>query len=190
MDAWFWIHLYVVFRGLCAIFWETIEEVAGARPEKLLYIKMQMPTLTSLGKYVSKLRKYDIRSRQSPSLPRLIVEGTYYPPDFRVTPFFTIHGHTTADDMIHVKAIMDQYPNFARTKPKMSWFRMLAIKVHSENRKIIAEAHRLCLSKGIFFVVTVTNDPFVEPFAITIGLDAELEQEVVATMDCISVVSF
>lgn len=195
MDAWFWIHMYIVFRGLCQILCDMVAEVAGTTsPEKIFAVNMRMPTLTALFKYVNRLRTHDLRRRRHWSLPRLVVDGTYFPPEAHVRPVFTIHGKTTPEDKAALQRIMQAYPGFRTTTatPQCTWMRIVALKVHCAYHGVVAELHRLCKTHGAMLVLTITNDPFVEPCVTMIGLHDGIKDDVdsvlakIATLKSIS----
>jgi hypothetical protein len=194
MDAWFWIHMYVLFRGLCQILSETIGEAAGIPREKMYVVKMRMPTLTALFKYVNRLRVHDLRRRRHWSLPRLVVHGTYFPPEAHVRPVFTVHGETTPQDKAALQQIVDKYPGFATPlasgKTGCTWMRIVALKVHCGYHHVVAELNRLCRSQGALMVLTITNDPFVEPCVTTIGLHDGIKEDVVRVLSKISNIKF
>lgn len=169
--------MYVLFRGLWAIFWDMMVEVVGTSPETIVRIRLAMNNVTSLRNFLSRLRRYDLRFRRRTALPRLIVEGMYYPPDFQIAPFFKICGKTTSEDQRHLQEMMTKYPGFSLRKPKMSWMRVLELKIYCEHHRFVGEAHRICHEKRVFFVLTVTTDPFEKPCATMIGLEKIVRNE-------------
>lgn len=185
MDAWFWLHMYIVFRGLLAILIETIAEIAGSRPEEVCCVQMRMPTLASLFKYMNRLRAYDVGRRKHWSFPRLIVEGTYFPPEAHVRPFFKVEGQTTARDKKAMADIVSKYPGFQVVPssqpqlPTVTWMRVVALKVHHVYRRAVLDIRRVCLHHGAFLVLTITNDPTDAAVATTIGLhDAATKNDI------------
>lgn len=173
MDVWFWIHSYIVFRGLWEILWETVADIAGTSPERIVYVKMRLPTLTSVFKYVHRLRVHNFRRRKHWSFPRLVVEGTYFPPEAHVKPFFTVEGDPLPQDRARMVEILQKYPGFAvfQTRvPSVTWMRIVALKVHYAYHQVVMDAKRICFTKGAFLVLTITNDPLVQPCVTMIGL--------------------
>lgn len=181
MDAWFWIHMYVVFRGLCQIFLETIADVRGTKPEAMVSIKFRMPTLPALFKYVYRLRLHDLRHRRHWPMPRLVVDGTYFPPEAHVRPVVTIHGETTQDDRKALQTILKKYPGFRANisgHRNGTWMRIVALKVHCGYHNVVTELNRICRAKGALLVLTVTNDPHVESCVTMIGLHDGIKDDV------------
>ena len=176
----FWVHVYVAFRGLVAILGDFFQDATGASTEKTFGIRINMCSLKKLFTYVHRLRDYDLRHRQRfPDLPRMVVEGTYYPPVSRIKPYVKVHGETTDEDKVFLMQLLEKFPDFAGNAPgahAKPWIRVLALKVHCAYYAFIGELHRLCRDKGVDFVVTVTNDPFVEPVVVAIGVHGPLAE--------------
>lgn len=189
MDVWFWIHMYVVWRGVSLIVWETLDRIVGTDPDKLVTLRMRMPSLKSLFKYVSLLRRHDLRNRRPTKFPRLIVEGTYYPPEAMLAPYVTVQGDASDEDKARMLEIVNKYPMFARpdavstkTTAKASkqwtWMKIVALRANLAHHAVFTGLHRLCRDQGGFLVATVTNDPFASSSLILIGIDPDMQHDI------------
>lgn len=195
MDAWFWIHLYILWRGLWLILGETLDRLLeGPRPERLVSLRMRMCSLRSVFKYVKLLRRHDASHRRAPRYPRLVVEGTYFPRDAFLSPTVTVHGDATDEDKARMVDIVRQYPLFHRALTEEeavlakfgTWMKIVALKAHFAHHAVFVQVAKLCRRRGAFFVATVSNDPFLEPSLTAIGLDTDMRQDVAAIAEAIS----